>query len=207
MPIPWIPARAGMTRDFQGIYWEIALAFTRIWYNSNGDFPNRQYAHRRKVSSNPDDCCVARPERAVDFRTRPGGCVRVSARSLPVRRASPRFKSCLLYGQERTVWNAIYRKRPQHSSRQLAVCTCRTLMVGTSRGLEFQPRCLKLKPFALPRADSGPTSSILSLIADLRWMIAGGAHRLSSVAEFRTSDPADKALYASSSLASHYAAA
>jgi hypothetical protein len=96
-------------------------------------------------------------------------------RSLPVRRTPALFQpaSGVLHGHGRAVWNAIFRQLHQRHSQHSYLRTYRTPLVESDRGLEFLLRFLTLQSAALPRADSGSTSSIPSLMVDLRCMIAG----------------------------------
>ena len=145
-----------------------------ICYTKCLGFPDKQNAHFREVSDNSDHGRAACPQRAVDFAQRYVGWLRMPDRCLHVCRTPARFRpgSGVLPGHGRTVRNAISRQLHQRHSQHSYLRTYRTSLVESDRGLEFLLRCLRFKSVALPRADSGSTSSIPSLMVDLRCMIA-----------------------------------
>jgi len=151
-----------------------SIGLDRICYNEILGFLNKRYANFRKVSGNSDHGLAPCPERAVDFAPGCHGRLRVSGGSVHMRRPPPRFRPApgMLHGYGRTVRNTISRQLHQHDSQHAFICTHRTPLVESHRGLELLPRRFELKLIAVPRSGTRSTTSPLFLIGHLRSMFA-----------------------------------
>ena len=137
------PTRASFSPPQNLLYWLFRL-------------PSRTYAHRHPISGYSDHWRAARSRRAMGFPARSSGGMRVPPGSLHVCGPSPHSwtHSNLQHGQWRPVRIGISRPLPELAAQHFDLCAHRTPLVESARALEFWSQPLRLKPVAIPCADS-----------------------------------------------------